>query len=256
MLKQLYANNAITTLATSLGPSDTSIQVVSAASFPKPGPNEYFRVTIDNGVDIEVIFVFDVVGDTFLNCVRGQEGTTPKNFLPGTEIECRVTRDTLAQFVRYQDRLDNITSVDQLLPPSESDGNSYLCASTDDAGNPIVVFRKDENTWRFANYTMPILEAIAEEDSTTTKVMLSGADGSVSMPFAGKYIIQFTSGSNRGLARAVTSSDSEGISWQTPLPVAPASGDSFEVYRSTASLISELQVRADEGLIYAILLSD
>lgn len=256
MLTQLYANNAITTLASSVSPSDTSIQVASAATFPNPAANQYFRVTIDSGTGIEVIFVFGVTGSTFTGCLRGQEGTVAQNFQAGTTIECRVTKGTLEQFARYQDRLADITSVDGLASPSNSDGNSYICASTDDVGNPIVAIESGHATWRFVNHPTIISSGGAQASSTTTKLNLTNASSAVSTPVAGKYIIQFTSGANRGLARLIVASDTTGVTWATPLPSAPVTGDTFEIYQSVASSISSLNDSAQSGLIYAILFSD
>lgn len=254
MLKQLYANNAITTLATSVNPSDTVIQVASAAKFPKPQANEYFRVTIDSGTGIEVLFVFGVSGDSFINCLRGQEGTVAQAFQPGTNIECRVTAGTLAQFARYQDRLADITSVDVLSPPNQSDANSYICATPDDVGNPIVTIARDDNTWRFIEYATVALNGQATGGNTVS--LTYSSPGNVQLAFAGKYIVQFLSGPNQGLARMVTGADETGITWNRPLPVAVNANDAFEIYQSTASSINDMNLSINNGLIFAILFSE
>lgn len=255
MLTQLYANNAKTTLATGLAPADTTIQVASTAGFPNPGPNEYFRATIDAGIGVEVIYVFGVVGNSFINCQRGQEGTIAQTFQPGTQIEMRVTKGTLEQFARYQDRLAEIASVDDLDSPENSDGNSYICASKDDAGNPIVAI-ENGYTWRFISHPSLVLSDACGSGSTTTKVAFPNASQRVVDPVSGKYIIQFTSGDLRGLARLVTGANASGITWLTALPSAPAAGDTFEVYQSTTSLLSSLNTSSNDGLIYGIIFSD
>lgn len=256
MLTQLYANNAVTTLATSVSPTDVTILVGSVANFPTPGPNQFFRATIDSGSGVEVIFVFGVTGLSFTDCLRGQEGTVAQNFQPGTQIECRVTRGTLEQFARYQDRLADLASLEALPAPGNADGNSYICATTDDAGTPIVAIDKGHSTWRFMNYATVSLSGAAQTGSTTTKLAFTGASAKVSAPLPGKYVIQFTTGALRGLARVVSVSDLTGVQWVTAMPSAPLVGDGFEIYQSTASVLSDLSSASDSGLIYAILFSE
>jgi hypothetical protein len=256
MLTELYANNASTTLTTNVNPSDTTILVASAIGFPVPGANQFFKVTIDSGTAIEIVYVFGVSGNTFINCLRGQENTVASTFQAGTLLECRLTAGSINQFARYQDRLAPISSVDALSPPNASDGNSYICSSLDDGGSPVVAINKGTTSWRFLNYPTVALSGTALASSTTTKVNFSNASVHVPLPFSGKYIIQFTSGLNQGLARAVTNSDSSGIYWSTALPNAPFAGDAFEVYQSTNSSISSLIQSASDGLIFAILFSD
>lgn len=258
MSQQLYANNATTTLAASVASTDTSIQIASISGFPNPVNGQFFAVTIDSGSNVEVIYVYGVAGTTLTNCLRGQEGTTASNFQPGTRIEMRVTRDTLGRFARYQDRLYNIASVDALQPPNKSDGNSYICGSGDDAGSPIIAIAKTtNNTWRFPTYPSLTLSGVAGSTGNTTQFMnFANAVGSIPTPFAGVYIIQFTTGANAGYARAITGSSSTGISWATPLPVAVNPGDGFEVYQSASSSISNLTSSANNGLLFAILFGE
>lgn len=256
MLTELYANNASTTLNTNVNPTDTSIQVASVVGFPVPGANQYFKVTIDSTTAIEIIYVFGVSGNTFTNCLRGQENTVASSFQAGTIIECRLTAGSITQFARYQDRLAPISSVDSLSPPSASDGNSYICTSLDDGGSPVVAINKGTTAWRFINYPTVALSGAAAASSTTTKLNFTNASVQVPLPFSGKYIIQFLSGQNQGLARAVTNSDVTGIYWSTPLPNAPNAGDTFEVYQSTNSSLATLTQAAFNGLIFAILFSD
>lgn len=76
----LFANNATTTLASSLSPSDTLVQVATGtgAEFPSPGPGEQFSLTLQDaatGLIEEITYVTAVSGDD-LTVIRGQEGTT------------------------------------------------------------------------------------------------------------------------------------------------------------------------------------
>ena len=256
MLQQLYANNASTTLASVVSPTDTILSVASSTAFPHPSANQYFRVTIDSGTGVEVIFVYGVAGNSFTGCVRGQEGTAAQSFQAGTVIECRATSGTFSQFARLQDRLAEITSVDNLTPPSNSDGNSYICLNGDDSGNPIVAIKKSSLLWRFTSHPTTIQSGGTAAGSTVTRLVLTSASTLVPLAVAGKYIIQFTTGANQGLTRAITVSDSTGLSWSTPLPNTPTAGDGFEIYQSTASSINNLTSASDRGLLFSILFSE
>jgi hypothetical protein len=258
MSQQLYANNATTTLSTSVGSTDTSIQVASTSGWPSPSNGTYFAVTIDSGTNVEVIYVYGVTGTTLTGCVRGQENTTASNFQPGTTIEMRVTAGTLGRFARYQDRLYNIASVDALAPPASSDGNSYICNAGDDAGSPIVaVSRVSNGTWRFPTYPSTVQAGVAATGANTTTFMaLANASSTITNPFTGVYIIQFTTGLNTGYARAVTATSTTGVTWSTPLPNAVTAGDGFEVYQSASSSISNLNQSANNGLLFAILFGE
>jgi hypothetical protein len=258
MSQQLYANNATTTLSASVASTDTSINVASTTGWPSPANGTYFAVTIDSGTNVEVIYVFGVTGTTLTGCLRGQENTVASNFQPGTTIEMRVTAGTLQRFARYQDRLYNIASVDALLPPGSSDGNSYICNSGDDAGSPIVAIARTSNeTWRFPTYPSLVTTGTAgSTGNTTTFMSLTNAASLVPSPFTGVYIIQFTTGLNAGYARAVTGTSTTGITWATALPNTVSSGDGFEVYQSASSSISNLNASANNGLLFAILFGE
>jgi hypothetical protein len=258
MSQQLYANNATTTLSSSVASTDTSIQVSSTTGWPNPTNGAYFAVTIDSGTNVEVIYVYGVTGTTLTGCLRGQENTVASNFQPGTTIEMRVTAGTLGRFARYQDRLFNVTSVDALLPPLRSDGNSYICTGGDDAGSPIIAIAKLSNeTWRFPTYPSLTTSGTAGSTGNTTVFMsLTNASSLIPSPFAGVYIIQFTTGLNAGYARMVTNTSTTGVTWATALPNAVATGDGFEVYQSASSSISNLNASANNGLLFAILFGE
>ena len=84
--QRIYANNAKTTIASPVGPSDTSIIVADTSKMPTIGTNQYFMMTIDSGTSIEVIEVHNISGNVLTNCVRGCEGTTAQSFLIGVRI--------------------------------------------------------------------------------------------------------------------------------------------------------------------------
>lgn len=89
----LFANNAATTLASTITSSQTSITVVTGAGalFPSPTGSEFFYATmVDSSNNIEIIKVTARTGDTF-TCTRGEEGTTARVYNAGDKIELRVT---------------------------------------------------------------------------------------------------------------------------------------------------------------------
>lgn len=93
----LFANNAATTLASSINAVQTSISVTSGAGalFPNPTGTEFFYATlVDASNNIEIIKVTARAGDAF-TCVRGQEGTTARAYTAGDKVELRVTADGL-----------------------------------------------------------------------------------------------------------------------------------------------------------------
>jgi hypothetical protein len=252
---RLYANNAKTTLAAAVQPSDTTIMVANATLFPQPGAGEFFLATIDTGSTQEVIEVHGISGNSFINCVRGAENTVAGAYQAATRIENRATRGTYESFARLQDRMAPIASIDALSAPNNSDSNSYVTVSTDDGGNPIVAYTNGSSgIWAFANYPTSITSGTLAATGTTTSVSIANASTVIPQPFAGKYIIQFVTGANQGLARAITSISGNTVSWATTLPAVPQASDGYQVYQSEVSNLNALNVAANNGLIYAILL--
>lgn len=251
---RLYANNAKTTLASAVAPGDTSIQVANGSIFPQPSAGQYFLATIDTGSTQEVIYVGGVSGNTFINCVRGYEGVAG-TYQAGTRIENRATAATFASFARLQDRVAPIASLDALSAPGASDGNSYITQTTDDGGNPIFAYTNPiSGVWTFTNYPTVFTSGTLAGNGTTLSVTVTNAATIIPQPFTGKYIIQFMSGANKGLVRAITSVSGNTISWSTVLPTAPSTSDGYQIYQSEVSNLNALNVAANNGLIYAILL--
>jgi len=252
---RIYANSAKTLASSPINAGDNFIQVSDATRFPTPAANQFFSITLDNGTSFEICNVFGKSGNVLTNVVRGVEGTIAKNFLVGTRVENRVTADTLGSFARLIDRVADITSVDNLDTVANSPANSYLCASDDDSGNPIVAV-KNGLMWRFVNHPTVILSTAAEGTGTTTQVPLTGANLKVPVVQAGSHIIQFTSGSNAGSCRIIQSSTDALITWTTPLANNVVAGDQYEVYESSAFSLNTVKVTGDDALIFSIIFGD
>lgn len=93
MAKQVFSNNASTTLASGINSLTTSIDVQPAAGalFPAPTGGDYFMITmVDTNGQVEIAKCTSRTGDT-LTIVRGQEGTSPRTFSTGDTVELRIT---------------------------------------------------------------------------------------------------------------------------------------------------------------------
>jgi len=97
MSVELWMNNARSSLAAAISPSDTSFSVASGqgARFPNPTAGDYFWATIDNGSVLEIIKVTARSTDSFSTVVRAQQGTTALAWNTGTRIELRITKSTM-----------------------------------------------------------------------------------------------------------------------------------------------------------------
>lgn len=237
--KQLYANNASSTLIGTISPTDTTIPVSDASRFPIPSVGNYFLVTLDDGLNIEIIAAYGRSGNTLTGCVRGQEGTVPRSFNAGTRAENRVTAGTLGQLLRDSDRLTPIPSLTELVRPSASNNSSYSVNQVDDAGNPLIAIATS-GKWRFLNYPLKVVDTAADITSTATSVAYSGVNLTNRFVNNG-LLIQFTSGANAGQCRMISSVTSTRVNWSAPLSYVPATGDTFEIYQSLSSRIAAIE---------------
>jgi hypothetical protein len=111
-----------------IGPTDTVIDVQPGlgALFPQPvNPGEFFLVTLEdvNTPTIrEIIAVYGRSGDTFTNCVRGQEqdrnGSTPQSWPAGTTlVDHRMTAETVHESFVYgfTPESGNVNALDQTI---------------------------------------------------------------------------------------------------------------------------------------------
>lgn len=241
-MKQLFVNNAKTTLASTLNVGDTALTVADGSKFPNPGAYEYFLCTVELSGSIEILMITARTGNTFTiggflaagETVpgRGQEGSIAKAFTIGARVECRVTRDTLD---RMSTSLSALTSVNNLVAPKDSYNEGYICGTFDPFNNPVLAVAKDDYSWRFLNYTSQYTKTVTSA-TTTSATCASITIGDVA---AGKYLIQFTSGAQAGKVRQVTSVAANSVSWSTALEGAPVASDTFEVFKANASIIAD-----------------
>lgn len=240
---QLYANNAETTLSAPIGATDLTINLVDGSAFPSPTTGQFFLITVEVGTAREIIKITGRSGNvlTVDPSGRGQEGTVAAGWPSGALVEMRITKDTLAAFSRYIDVMYELNSLDQLVAPFNSAGNSYITHSTDDGGSPIVAIRNNDNTWKFLSHHKPVVGSgtVTAGTNTTTQITSTNIGSLLSSITAGKYILQFTNGTLAGQCRIITSSSTNTASWSTPVTIAPTSGvTTFEIYQSDASLLT------------------
>lgn len=235
----LYSNNARTLLSAGIVPSSVTIPVTSTAGFPTiSAATDFFFITLDDGVNIEIVKVTGKTGTSFTGCVRGQEGTTAQTYSSATtKAENRLTAGSISKFARLTDRLADYVSVDSLPAAFTHDGNSCLCTAGDPNGTPIVG-TVSGTKWRFLNYPDVVRVAtVGAGTITASAIPWALADSYLIDTTARTYIIQFTSGTNLGLVRFITGTSSTGVSWGTALPSAPLSTDTYEIYRASAAKV-------------------
>lgn len=116
MANMLFANNANTTLASSLTNVATTMSVTSATGFPSPTGSQYFYCTLTDAATqttIEIVKVTAVSGTTF-TIVRGQDGTTGTIFASGAVVSLRLVRANLDDFPK----LDEVNTFTGLITAS------------------------------------------------------------------------------------------------------------------------------------------
>jgi hypothetical protein len=95
----IWANNALTTLASNITTSQTTIALTSGsgALFPNPGAGQFFPITIisaTNSAVFEIVYCTARSGDS-CTVIRAQEATTGKAFNAGDLAQNLITAGTL-----------------------------------------------------------------------------------------------------------------------------------------------------------------
>ena len=115
MANMLFANNANTTLASSLTNSATTMSVTSASSFPSPTGVQYFYCTLADAATqttIEIVKVTSVTGTNFA-ITRAQDGTSATAFAAGAVVSLRLVRASLNDFPKLDET--NTFNADQAI---------------------------------------------------------------------------------------------------------------------------------------------
>lgn len=98
-----FANNASTTLGSSISPTDTTITVASGTGneFPVPTAGQFFTATLSSsatGLPNEIVKITARTGDT-MTAVRAQEGTTAQAWSVGDRFQNFISAGFLNQLV-------------------------------------------------------------------------------------------------------------------------------------------------------------
>lgn len=138
MSNMLFANNANTTLTSSITTSATSITVASSAAFPSPINPQYFYCTLADSATqqiIEIIKVTAISGTTW-TVVRGQDGTSGTAFSIGDIVSLRLVRASLNDFAK----LDETNTFTQTItaPSLNVSGLTASSAVATDASKNLV----------------------------------------------------------------------------------------------------------------------
>ncbi len=115
MGRQLFANNAESSLAVALAPAALTItlQPGGGAAFPVPTAGDYFLLTLANGpVETvrEIVKIEDNTADvlTVATGGRAQEGTVDLGWGIGTTGSARLTADSLSAFFRNDEIIEEV----------------------------------------------------------------------------------------------------------------------------------------------------
>jgi hypothetical protein len=100
----LFANNAVSTLASNISSGVTSLTLAAGTGtlFPSPTAGQYFLVTmipVSTGIPGEIMQVTARSGDV-LTIVRGQESTTPTAYTAGDSVSNQLTAGTMNAFIQ------------------------------------------------------------------------------------------------------------------------------------------------------------
>lgn len=238
----LYVNNGRTILAANITSTTTTIPVADISKLPQPVPGQSARVTLDDGVNSEIVYYTGFSGNNLTGCVRGYEGTSPKAFTAlSTRVENRLTAGNISQFCRLQDKLDATDWVTSLYNSDQMDSNSYYITQQKDQYGETYLTLKNDSYWSVIGHG-----ALVVPETTVT---VAGTKTSMSMPAdlkkklaysfsegaAGQLVI-FTGGGNVGKIRKISSITST-INWASSdaLPVAVAVGDTYKIVSRTMS---------------------
>ena len=153
MANMLFANNANTTLASSLTNSATTMSVTSASAFPSPTGSQYFYCTLADAATqttIEIVKVTAVSGTTF-TIVRGQDGTTGTIFASGAVVSLRLVRASLQDFPLLDE--NNTFTYAPTFNTALSVGSGGTGVTASSGANSVVL--RDSNQNVYANNFIP-----------------------------------------------------------------------------------------------------
>ena len=163
----LFANQAQTTLALPVVPSDTTIYVANGTGqyFPNPQVGEGFKLTLVNATNSlvdEIVLVTARVGDV-MTVVRGQEGTIPQAWKFGdfaVNLDTAGSSDAFVQFDQIKNGSINAYFANMRATTGQVDSVPV---------NPTDLVNKE-----YADYLVQGMTPKAESQCATTTVAQGG----------------------------------------------------------------------------------
>lgn len=133
-MARLYTNNYSNTLNGAITNVATTIIVTSATGLPTISGSDTYRLTIDDGTNVEVVEVTDDSSSPTLTVTRGVDGTSGTAFADLTVVELRATAEGLEEAVPYtgEDRAVDLGAAASLEIPNGA-------APTVDAAGEIAI---------------------------------------------------------------------------------------------------------------------
>lgn len=131
----LFSNNATTTLAQSVSPTATVLNVASGdgSMFPNPGQGQAFAVTLVDaatGLTNEICYCTSRSGDQ-LTVTRGREGTNATSWQAGDTCANYITADVMESWLQESDLNGYLPlSGGQLTGPLNISGTNYTNTNT------------------------------------------------------------------------------------------------------------------------------
>ncbi len=185
--------------------------------------------------------------------------TNPGNFV---SFQSKLVLSNLAPAITFTQvtstsaQLLEIPAPDGLSHPSvPANPNVYSIQGGDDQGNPIVAVRETTaGLWSFSTHPIAVFSGAIDSASSVTSAGCSTVVASAFSFATNRYILQFTSGVNKGVARYVSAIANGSMSFAA-LATAPSTGDTFEIYESTAFRTSLTTYATDSGVANSYVLS-
>lgn len=154
MADLLFANNAVSTVQSSIGVGSTQLTLATGkgALFPSPGLNQFFKLTLEdlreNPIKREIVNVTQRVGDV-LTIVRAQEGTAAQAFSSGFVASLRMTAETMATLSNaVNDFLDLFLGVFATPPTTDNNGNPLQLGAVYFNSTTLKFYQWDGTAWR------------------------------------------------------------------------------------------------------------
>lgn len=140
---QLFANNAKTTVSSTLSPSSTSLVVLDASKLPTIDIGDYYLLTLEKAdrTALEIVKVTGAVGNT-LTIIRAQEGTSSIEFPIDSIAELRLTAEYLNNNTEKLDTIEYGAQVNTVTPDNVVTlTNKTLDSSTNKIGADSIHYK-------------------------------------------------------------------------------------------------------------------